>query len=350
LTLHTRLLIAMPLQKTNAIRIANGGKADKKSRVRAQFDTLVKQLETERKRLAAWHDAVPLLCSRVETELRPLSRQYDARSRELAFMFDKVYESKQVTKKERDKLSDLICDMTMPLLDADDDALSELFEKHSWAGAEDVQDDPEFAAFSEVLDQLPVTSENQEEQQASLKEAAHQKRLAAEELRLQQSVRDIFRKLSNSLHSDRERDPAEHDRTMALMQRANAAYSGNDWLGLLELQFEVEQIDAASLHTLPEKRIKQYNKLLTRQVAQVRRDIAELEQWLSYKIGVIARGRHTPALMEKSLCAAIAEQQNDVLAIEQELRDFQDIKLLKAFLKTYRIPDFPSMFDTDLYN
>ena len=61
----------------------------------------------------------------------------------------------------------------------------------------------------------------------------------------ERAVREIFRKLASALHPDRETDPGERARKTALMQRANVAYAANDLLGLLELQFEVDQIDAS---------------------------------------------------------------------------------------------------------
>lgn len=355
----------MPTQPNSAVRVSHHAKAGKKSRPRVQFDMLIQQLEAERKRLAAWHDAIPRMQARANAELMPISRQHKARCRELAFFFDKACDSKQITKKEREKLSDLICGLAFQILEADaDEALSALFEKHSWADDEDLKDDPEFAAFNEAMDALlnstddfkmpedggPHTlGKSMGEKQKSPREAAREGRQAAEEKRLQQSVRDIFRKLTSSLHPDREQDPVERQRKTALMQRVNAAYTKNDLLGLLELQFEIDQIDPAGLASLPEERIKQYNKLLTRQVEEVRRDINELEYWLIYEMRLPVRGRIKPAMLEKSLFAAIGELQARLAVVERDLRDFQDIKVLKAFLKTYRVSGTRAIFDDGFF-
>jgi hypothetical protein len=356
--------IAMPTQQNNAVRVSHHAKARKKSRPRAQFDTLIQQLEAERKRLAAWHDAIPLMRARANAELMPVSRQHKSRCKELAILFDKACGSKQITKRERAKLSDLICGLAFQILETDqDEELSALLEKHSWGDDEDLKDDPDYAAFSEIVDGLlsgdfeipedegPHMSQHksQANKPKSHKETAREERQAAEEQRLQQSVRDIFRKLTSSLHPDREQDPAERERKTALMQRVNVAYTNNDLLGLLELQFEIDQIDPAALASLPEERIKQYNKLLTRQVDEVRRDIAELEYWLIYEMGLPVRGRIRPSMLEKSLYAAIGELRARLAVVERDLRDFQDIKVLKAFLKTYRISDTQAIFDDGFF-
>jgi hypothetical protein len=204
--------------------------------------------------------------------------------------------------------------------------------------------------FEVPEDRAPHTlGTSKEKKPKSPKEAAREERQAVEEQRLQQSVRDIFRKLTSSLHPDREQDPVERERKTALMQRVNAAYTKNDLLGLLELQFEIDQIDPAGIASLPEERIKQYNKLLTRQVDEVRRDIAELEYWLIYEMRLPVRGRLKPAMLEKSLYVAIGELRARLAVVEKDLRDFQDIKVLKAFLKTYRVSDSQAIFDDGFF-
>ena len=75
--------MAMPSPQHNSIRLTPDIKSKTASKVRAQFNTLIKKLETERKRLSEWHNAIPLMRTRASVELMPLGKQYDQRRREL---------------------------------------------------------------------------------------------------------------------------------------------------------------------------------------------------------------------------------------------------------------------------
>ncbi|MEJ7804737.1 MAG: hypothetical protein WKG03_02290 [Telluria sp.] len=360
----------MSTNSSHTVRLADHQKSTITSKVRTQFNALVTKLDAERKRLAAWHDAMPRMRARADAELMPLGDRFCERQRELIKLFDATYQTKKLTKKEREKLSDLICNLTLALLDGGEDAeLIEIYERHS--GQAELADDPDFMALNDIIEKMMNDAlENggdpfgppQEDagadatgapgggaKAANRKPSAAAIRKEAEEARLAQSVREIFRKLASALHPDREVDPAERTRKTGLMQRANVAYAANDLLGLLELQFEVDQIDASKLDTLGEERIKQYNKVLTKQVAQVRREIDELEHWLEYAMGVQARGRVTPAQMEKTLTAEIETFKRKITGIELDLQDFQDIKILKSFLKTYRIERPMDFMDDDFF-
>lgn len=361
----------MSAKPNHAVRLAENKNSTIKSKVRTQFNALVSKLEAERKRLAAWHDAMPKMRARADAELMPLGDRFEECQREIIKLFDAAYKSKKLTKKEREKLSDLICNLSMGLLDIDEEAeLVEIYERHS--GEAELADDPDFMALNDIIEQMMNDALEKggdpfgppgnaagggpqgEAAKGSAKGAARKASAASarkeeEEARLAQSVREIFRKLASVLHPDREVDPAERTRKTGLMQRANVAYAANDLLGLLELQFEVDQIDASKLDTLGEERIKQYNKVLAKQVDEVRHEIDELEHWLEYAMGVPSRGRVTPAQMEKALSAEIETFRLKIAGIELDLRDFTDIKLLKAFLKNYRIVDPMDFMDDQFY-
>ena len=169
----------------------------------------------------------------------------------------------------------------------------------------------------------------------SAREARHQ----AEEAKLKQSVRDIFRKLASALHPDRETDPAKHGRKTALMKRANVAYAANDLLGLLELQLEVDQIDQTGLDNLGDERIKQYNRILGDQVREIVMEIRALESAVSLDMGWELGRRCTPTSMLRGLRADIKEMRANVKYIEADLEVFGDIKQIKRWLKDYDIDD-----------
>ncbi|MCU0754174.1 MAG: J domain-containing protein [Xanthomonadales bacterium] len=111
----------------------------------------------------------------------------------------------------------------------------------------------------------PVT-QRQERTRQRARERAEAKR----KVDLQASVRDIYRKLVRDLHPDRETDPVERERKTSLMQRINQAYEAGDLLTLLELQFQLEQLDPAKLAQLSAERLKHYSAVLREQLKTVR--------------------------------------------------------------------------------
>jgi hypothetical protein len=178
---------------------------------------------------------------------------------------------------------------------------------------------------------------------------ARERRQAAEAERLQQSVRDIFRKLVSQLHPDRELDAGERQRKTVLIQQVNVAYAANDLLGLLELQLKVEQIDQAGLNNLSEERIKQYNKILNGQLCELERETAAIEQALAMEMGRHAHGQLTPQLALRCLQGDIAEMKARIDAIVADLEAFTDVNKIKAWLKTYSPSAAPQYDDVYWY-
>lgn len=343
------------------------------SKIRTQFNNLVKQLENERQRLAGWHDALPVFRARRDSELKPLYDLHGQRMRAIVVLLDDAWQHKKLTKREREKLSDMICTSCEMLFseDGDDDSLDEIYARHIGIDEELLEEpevDPSFKAFAEMLDGMfenfgAPDGEDEDDGAHGAGAAAHgpgarrappgkpsakEKRVAAEELRLQQSVREIFRKLVSTLHPDRETDPAERVRKTALMQRVNVAYEKNDLLGLLELQFEIDQIDTAGLEALGDDRIKQYNKMLKKQVDDVRREIMDLENWIVYDLGIFVR-RVSPKHLDDYLASEVRNVKDQIRGLEKDLCDFEDLKRLKLFLKAFKLPKRDEYFDGDFF-
>ena len=362
----------MPLTTQYAIRIAAPAAAGPLSRVRKQFNTLVKKLESERVRLALWREELPRIRALADSEYSPLAQTFDAHRRRLLLLLDQACSDKTMGKKDREKLTDIICSTALDLMqiDEEDEAIKEIYNKHSGcdfdldmdadkafmrkmvvaATGVELDGDTDFSsprAFFEAMRDKMEEREREEGQKQeqtgqarpakpaklSAREARHQ----AEELKLKQSVRDIFRKLASALHPDRETDPAERGRKTALMQRANVAYAANDLLGLLELQLEVDQIDQTGLDNLGDDRIKQYNRILDGQVNEIKFEIIALETAFSLDMGWEFGQRRTPKAMLQGLRADIAKMRANVNYIEVDLDTFSDLKKLKSWLKDYRI-------------
>jgi hypothetical protein len=363
----------MSLTSPRSIRIAEQAAAPAQTRARKQFNTLMKKLEAERLRLSVWHESLPQLRGLFGTEFVPLVHAYDAHRKQLVILFDQAHGRQGMRKRDKEKLEDLIGSIATELLENIADAeLERIYDKYN---ENPFPDDPEGEAqaikqvmadmFGVELDETVDASSPEamlaalEEQltkradeQASAREreqgggAARPARMSAraqreqdEAARLQQSMREIYRKLASDLHPDREPDPLERERKTALMQRVNVAYEGRDLLALLELQVEVAHIDQAGLDGLGEERVKQYNKILTGQLRDLEDETAQLEYGLMRELGLLTHQRLSPAQTLRALRQNIAEIRKNVAAIEDEVRELSDPVFLKTWLNTYEIPD-----------
>lgn len=364
----------MPLPSEHAVRIAAPGTAGPLSKARKQFNTLVKRLETERARLALWHDELPKIRAMADNELGPLMDAIDTRQRALVELLHDAWSGKAMGKRDREKLSDIICSIAFDLMDAgrSDDALRAIVERHStshldFGSAEDqaamrealyretgiaLDDDADLSSPDAMLEAMRAKMAQQMDEQHGMEEeqeqepsaparpakvSAREARHQAEEAKLKQSVREIFRKLASALHPDRETDPTERVRKTGLMQRANVAYAANDLLGLLELQLAVEQIDQAGLDGLSDDRIKQYNKILTGQVNDVKAELDAMEYGITMEMGWDFYQRPTLKHMTASLHADIVRARAHVAHIDADLDTLGDSKKLKTWVKNYRI-------------
>jgi PIN domain nuclease of toxin-antitoxin system len=119
------------------------------------------------------------------------------------------------------------------------------------------------------------------------KSAAQQRREADAQLATQ-SVREIFRKLASALHPDRETDPVQREAKTALMSKVNQAYAANDLLTLLELQLQIEQVDAGHIANASAQRIKHYNKVLAEQLSELKTEIDRVEAGFRIDFGLQA--------------------------------------------------------------
>jgi hypothetical protein len=367
----------MTLSAQYAIRIAAPATPGPLSRVRKQFNALVKKLEAERAHLALLCEELPKIRALADSEYRPLAQIFDAYRKRLLLALDLAYADKTMGKKDREKLADLICSTALELMqvDEDDDVIKDIYNRHSGRDFDldmdeekafmrqmvgnvtgiELDDDTDFsspAAFFKAMHEKMAEHAPEEEHagparaakpdKISAREARHQ----AEEAKLKQSVRDIFRKLASALHPDRETDPTEHARKTALMQRVNVAYAANDLLGLLELQLEVDQIDQTGLDNLGDDQIKQYNRILDGQVNEIGFEMYALESAFALDMGwEFGRRRRAPKAMMKGLRADIAEMRANIKSIEADLDAFGDIRRLKAWLKGYYIVKDESMYD-----
>lgn len=371
----------MPSTPKQALRIQPAS-AGPVSRARKRFNTLIKKLEGARALLAEWKDTLPAVSSKAEADYFPLQDAWAERLRHLVVLLDGMHGHKLLGKREKVKLSTFLSHMSLELLEGGDDPeIKAIYNRHSGGdfdadeadskerirdlleemlGAEfkgeiDVRS-PEaiMQAFeAQMQEQLGHTARDLPPETPSRPkrpaELARERREAAEAERVQQSLREIFRKLASQLHPDREPDEAERLRKTALMQRVNVAYAAKDMLALLELQLEVEQIDQASLAGMSDERIKQYNKVLEEQLRELEMELASVEEVAAMQMDADMFDVVTPLAMRRALDDDIGHLQIKLAIIDDDLKTLGDVKLLKAWLKEYQPPKPSPASDDDIF-
>jgi hypothetical protein len=309
------------------------------------FNELVSRLAQLRARLAEWRTFEDLYRQRVSGRLVPLQRELDAARRDLAVQCDDLLAGRRggglSGSAERRNLQAFLRELCLAHLDeaGHDAVVATILERHVPSGQ--AAGLPYADASDEAAGPAPRDVEGAGEQPSADASGAHpwdeaeeaerlarerresarrqrqrdraRKRNAARAAREEGaaqpaslSVREVYRKLASVLHPDRAQDDADRARRNLLMQRANAAYESADLLGLLELQLEAEQIDAAHLVGIAADRLRRYNTVLQGQVNDLVRELDEVER--SWRQNLPGRPPSvTPRSVERDLKRQLAE-------------------------------------------
>lgn len=344
-----------------------------------QFNTLIQQIAAQRALLAQWQQAQQDYRRRYAQELLPALRAFQAQLSEHLHWLDAAYARPDLSKADRATLADALARMAADLAQAAQDpaiaatmtALHQRYapadahipqvQEHGYGthtgtpgqeAAQGVDMDLDTEIDLNDPDALQRYAEQQEAQwqaqqaRAEAARAAHhrtrQRKPSAQERQAQaaaqqasQSVRAVYRKLASALHPDREPDPAERARKTVLMQRANQAYADQQLLELLQLQLqlEIEHIDAAHLARASEERLQHYRHILSAQLQELQAEVqslrAQLLPWVP--------GPSKPSALRKLLRAHLQQLRQDSLHLQDTMRALQtDPQALKAWIKAQR--------------
>ena len=375
--------------KSKIVRIAP--KADGKKTLSAaqkQFNSLTKKIDQQKKRLIEWKETIPLYRQKIEQEYEPLEEVLNNHKSEWIRLLDRLYDMPVFKKTDKLKMKHLICEVSGSLItEFNKDDLKTLFNKYSEDDYDSINQETD-SAVGELMktiakdmfnldlgDDVDLSSpekfqahlqeklreqaeiQSQDPSAAPVKQRKKTKKQLEKEARQQEeealaskSVREVYQKLVAALHPDREPDAEEQKRKTELMQRVNIAYGKKDLLLLLELQLEVEQIDSAHLSHIADSRLKYFNKILKEQLAELEQETGQIENMFKLDLSMPFYVRLSPKQLMSGLAKDIQELQADIVAIQSELKTFQNPTSLKAWLKSYKIPknadhdDFDDLF------
>jgi hypothetical protein len=332
------------------------------------FNKLVKEIEASRAKLARWQIFKVAFDQRVLGEHEPVLQNFRALQAAMVRAFDQALDRKGLTKSERNVLQQLVCEMAEHLIvETDDEELKAIYNKHSdtdfdaeeeaavdsmKAAVEDMYgvdlgdaadlNTPEeiLARLQEQMDAALLQREEAEAEHGArrktAKQLAKEAKQKAEADQTSLSIREVYRKLASALHPDREPDAKERVRKTALMQRVNHAYEKKDLLQLLELQLEVEQIDAAAIANLSEDRLKHFNKILQEQLTELQDEIDYEETPLRVRFDLPPHRAAEPDTIMACLTRDIRELKRNTKLIEKDLSMPRDLLMLKRWIKEYK--------------
>jgi len=350
----------------NALQIASHKAGPVLTPQQKRFNTLLRQIEQGRQTLAAWRDGIAAYHQAHIAVLHPMQTELLTARREWAFALDALLERKGWTKAERSTLSELVSDVAGGLLDEndDDEALKALFAKHAevdfdterqealqamkgmaevmtgldLGDAKGLQTEADlFKRLQEsVRAQMATEEAARSAKPARRRKTAAQQRRETEAQQATQSVREIFRKLASALHPDREPDAAQREAKTALMQKVNQAYAANDLLTLLELQLQIEQIDAGHIAGASTERVKHYNKVLSEQLEELKTEIARVEMGFCSDFGLEDAWGLNPRQLGQLLEQNSRQLRAELEQHRHDMRLLDDVPAIKRWLKRQR--------------
>ena len=331
------------------------------------FNRLTEEIRGERERIAAWEAFAVRLGQRVAAELEPIERQIAEVQKRLAHRLDHVLSEtkggERLGRKHRTKLQWHLMTLLDQLLQGDPDpeveALHERYSGLSNAERRALEMETAEAFIGEFLGRDAVDGhdardvdellhhagrkfvEREEARVRHRRESAREKKVEErKEKALKEAtgaVREVYRKLVGALHPDREVDPAERERKTRLTQRANRAYKANDLLHLLDLQFEVGQIDPQALAEMPEARIRPYNDVLREHLRAVRAEIEGRIDALAIEFGLSRTGIATEDV-DQALDARIVEARRFRDTLEHDIEALDDPRRRRALVDSLPSP------------
>lgn len=297
----------MPHAMIPQIHSAGGQPLDAHQR---KFNRLLAQLDKARTELAAWEAESARFGTAYDQLVRPLLAELRGHRIDAARALDALLGQKGWTRGERQLLRELACEAAADLVDdpglddAQQAAFKALHDKHA-----DIDFDTEnreamagMKGLFEAMTGLDLGDEEIESEEDLLRRAQQRmheqaqaaqaeggeppparkarkpgKAAAAKAQREQeaaeaasQNLREVYRKLATALHPDRAADEADRVVRTGRMQRANQAYEAGNLLGLLALQLEIEQVDAAHVARITSERAHQLNRLLAEQLEELK--------------------------------------------------------------------------------
>lgn len=352
-------------RQVQTVRIAGGEKSLSKAQQR--FNRQIRQIEKLRDQLRNWESIASGYQDRYVRELLPLiEASFDLQVR-LVHALHAGIDEKGLSRTEKSRLAGVIEDLAEEILaEREDEGIKAIFNTYSEVDydsqeaaernkvksfLEDMFDldlgEEDFDSTDEVFrrakeqfrdknaqNNMPDADDDaRTPRKKTARQLAKEARAEADAQRLNQTLREIYRKLASALHPDRETDPHERARKTELMQRINLAYAKNNLLQLLELQLEVEHIGENVITSLDDEKLRHFNAVLKEQIAELKQELAHVHSDFCARFRVDPFSGTRPDTLMRNLQREIFAVQQDNTELEQDLALLACPKGTKAWLR-----------------
>lgn len=354
------------MAQSQLVRIAHPGQGKSLSKAQKEFNRLTEKIGVLENTLSDLRTTASTLQQRIQTEYVPLLSEYNQLRAKLIRLFDRAHGRPETTRNEKNKLADLIINLSRPLIDEHgQDELKPIFEKYTHTRFDHSDDQTERDVSETMKKRISVMYGITFDEQADI--STHEKLMAYvdEQLRARQSsdkppnedrqkkptsvkkkfeeqnttkaVRMLYRDLVKTFHPDREPDENEKARKTEIMQRVTQAYEKSDLMALLRLQMEYKRIDQRHLETLAEEQLRYYNNILKQQVEELDQELFDLQTQLSTALGKPFASIGSALGIEFSFNNDIRELKRSIKDMKRQVKELSDPPYLKGWLKAYKI-------------
>jgi hypothetical protein len=371
----------MTKSKQSALIPSVSKKPKELTKIQKLFNTKSNKVKSLKEEINLVEAAIPIIKQRIHEELSPIRVEIAKNQAAIIILLDQAYHHKNINKNEKEKIKSFITNHTMVLIDRfKHENLIPIFNKYSEdsyeeiiaAGAKEGKkmaeqmfknmgmdinfDDIDFtdidAAMQEITEKFAedieevkekIANAEEEKEKNAKKRRKSPQELAHEKLKEQQSVamaktlKELYTQLVKEFHPDKELDIEKKAINTEIMKQITAAYESKDFFALLKLQLEYEQRDAKSFDDLPEEKLKHFIKILDDQIKDLKDELEMLKNppMLPRDIEDIGEFLQEPKKIDINFKAHKRELIEMCEETKIQLRDFADIKKIKAFIKEY---------------
>jgi hypothetical protein len=324
-----------------------------------RFNRLLARIDKLQQQLDALHSLADSQRPLHNRTLQPLRERRRAAMRKMALWLDERLQGQGLSKAHKQTATDILCKLCETLAADGDQAMRALHDQYSPFSLAEMQQiaaarvraamedqlgrpldtDLPLDTLDEVLfagmRQLREEAEAAEHAQAQVKRkpSASQRRADQQQEDADTTLRKLYRQLSSALHPDRELDPAARNEKHVLMVEANTAYQRRDLVALLHIQLRLAQADPQSLSRMAEDKIESMSLLLKQQTAELERELDSQKQQMGHEFGLPDYAPVSAASLRSHLAMEKQALNQDVAAMEQDLRTVRDDASFKRWLK-----------------
>lgn len=353
------------MNQLTSIPTINSKSIQNLSPAQKKFNRLIKGIQKNSHLITVWEQTYDKLRDEfIQNNLSLMEEVKNLRIKGL-ILLDEHYQNTALTTRQKEKLYYFIQEIIELCIDSDNkDQLQEIYNRYHETSFDDNEKEYYTSLKSqfegmfgiELENEFDFTSEtsffdfisNLKEKFEQKEEIKAQKKAKKSKISLQQqkkieqehteilSIKEVFRQLTKVLHPDREMDENEKKRKSELMQRANSSYKNQDLLSLLELQFEIQQIDKNTIEHFSDEKLEVYSRLLQKQQQKMKAELSMIQEKINREFN-IPFFYDKPQQMEYYLKKNQDELNEQKQCIIQDLEKFNHVKSLKRWLNALKI-------------